>query len=188
MFIPVIKGKTPKQTAEDKGIDMATLFPKLSELDADEQSIVIFLSDPVNNPIISLENDDKESVLCAYFGFDKKIVRNIIGKIHTNGNKYYDACCEINFYIARPIELTAETLSRVMTQTSMQIGSVNYSEDIGDKDDKQFERLTKWQEQSLKNAERLKGFEPLMRSAEEAELFKKMKVEYRSRFDGESKK
>lgn len=175
MLIPVIKGKTPKQTALEKGWELNSFFPKLAALPDNVQAIIIFICDPVNNPVYQLSKEDKAIVLADYFDMDKNAILKIYDKCFTDGTKEFEACQEYISHVPDPIYNMYSTVIKKSNEISFQIHSIKIEVDkFNDVGDKLFDRLMKYQESCLKIGENMRGLESLLRSPEEKHLFEKL--------------
>jgi hypothetical protein len=175
MLIPVIKGKTPKETALAKGWDLSGMMPKLAKLSDEEQIVVIFACDPMNNPVYHLSKEDKAVIISEYFGIPVKMFNTIYDKCFQGGTKENEAAFE---YISRMPDSVFNTYASLVEQNnsiSYQIRSIRIDMDkLDDGTNKEFDRILKFQENALKVGDSIRKLEALLRSPEERHLFEMM--------------
>lgn len=175
MLIPVIKGKTPKETALSKGWELDVFLPKLSKLSDDAQIVVIFTCDPMNNPIYQLSREDKAVILSEYFSIPQKTCTTVYDNCFRQGTKEYEASIEYISRIPDSIYNTYASLVEQNNSISYQLRSIKVDmTKLDDGTNKEFDRVLKFQENALKVGESIRKLEGLLRSAEEKHLFESL--------------
>lgn len=175
MLIPVIKGKEPKESALEKGWELDVFMPKLAKLSPQQQVVVIFVADPMNNPVYHLSKNDKVTIISDYFGFEKKVIEKIYDNCFKPEAKEYEAVCEYMGCLPDSVFNTYTALVEQNNNLSQQIKAQKVDvSNLGDATDKAFDRVMKFQEQSFKVGENIRKLEELLRSPEEKHLFENM--------------
>lgn len=164
MWIPIIRGTSPKKMAEKIGIDFDAWLPKLSKLKEDEQIIAIFVADTSrSNPIRILSVEDKVKSLCDVFAFEYKMCDKLVKKCYEMGSNMYEACIEYKKYTPDPIADMEAAISHQARSISHQLLglTINLSK-LDDETKVQLEQVLKFTKETNSIGNTLKNFESML--------------------------